>query len=81
MLIGAFFSWAYIPDIQRVTQDGILEPKNLEELGEGRERARLDGEILTIRDKWAELRRRKKRAKQTTGNGTHGPETDMTSGV
>lgn len=67
MLIGAFFSWAYIPDIQRIKQDGPLETKDLEELGEGRERARRDGEILTIRDRWTDLRRR--RSTRTTNGG------------
>jgi PHS family inorganic phosphate transporter-like MFS transporter len=58
MLLGALFSWAYLPDVQRERPDGHLETKNLEQLGEGRERARQEGEIIGIREKWSELRRR-----------------------
>jgi PHS family inorganic phosphate transporter-like MFS transporter len=58
MLIGAFFSWAYIPDVQRRKQNRRLEAKNLEELGEGRDRARLDGELLTVGDRWNSLKKR-----------------------
>lgn len=68
MALGAIFSWAYLPDVQRsvvVDQDGTdssnprrrLETKNLEELGEGYERARLEGQLITIREKWTHGRR------------------------
>jgi PHS family inorganic phosphate transporter-like MFS transporter len=58
MIIGAIFSWAYLPNIQRRGPTGHLETKNLEELGEGREKARQEGDIITIKAKWGELRRR-----------------------
>ncbi|KAF4813875.1 Repressible high-affinity phosphate permease [Colletotrichum siamense] len=61
--IGAVFSWAYLPDSQRWTidEDGrrVLEQKTLEELGEGRERARQLGEVITVKDKWHDLKRRR----------------------
>ncbi|POR36490.1 Putative acetate kinase [Tolypocladium paradoxum] len=60
---GAIFSWAYLPDSQRrvVEEDGrsFLETKDLEELGEGRERARQGGEAVTIREKWEGIKRRR----------------------
>jgi len=68
MALGAVYSWAYLPDVQRsvvVDEDGAdssspsrrLETKNLEELGEGYERARLEGQLITIREKWTHGRR------------------------
>lgn len=66
MALGAVCSWAYLPDIQRRVLDSEtgkplgLANKNLEVLGEGRERARRDGEVVTIREKLRELKRRKK---------------------
>ncbi len=72
--VGAIFSWAYLPDSQRwvvePTGDGrekrVLETKTLEELGEGRERARQAGELVTIKERWGELRsrRRERRPRQ-----------------
>lgn len=32
----------------------------MEELGEGRAKARLGGEVVTVKEKWEELRRRKR---------------------
>ena len=70
MLFGAVYSWAYLPDVQRVGVIGGGEPpqgarkrstKNLEDLGEGRAKARREGEVITIKDKWAEMRRRRAR--------------------
>ena len=63
MALGALFSWAYLPDVQRITVDEDtghrrLETRTLEELGEGWERARLEGQVTTISDKWAEVKRR-----------------------
>lgn len=61
--VGAIFSWAYLPNSQRwVEYDGrkYLEAKTLEELGEGRAKARLGGEVVTVKEKWEELRRRKR---------------------
>lgn len=66
MGFGAIFSWAYIPDVQRrvpVDADGRktrLETKNLEDLGEGREKARMENEVITAREKWSEFRRRRR---------------------
>lgn len=78
MALGAVYSWAYLPDVQRSVivedyEDGIapdgsgvgvsrrrrrgprrrLETRNLEELGEGYQRAKLEGQLITIREKWA----------------------------
>jgi MFS transporter, PHS family, inorganic phosphate transporter len=56
--VGAIFSWAYLPDVQRrVEYDGqsYLETKTLEELGEGREKARLGGEVITVKEKEARV--------------------------
>ena len=61
--VGAIFSWAYLPDSQRrVEYDGkcYLESKTLEELGEGRVKARLGGEFVTIEEKWDAIKRRKR---------------------
>lgn len=78
MAFGAIFSWAYLPDVQRVVIEQNaegrpirrLEPKNLEELGEGRERARQEGQLITIRDKWAEIKRRgRRRLSSITSSG------------
>ncbi|KAK3336529.1 phosphate transporter [Cercophora scortea] len=73
MAFGAIFSWAYLPDVQRSVDDGPgrrrrLETKNLEELGEGREKARQEGELITIRDKWAEMRRKGWRGRTRLGS-------------
>jgi len=63
MALGAIYSWAYLPDVQRAVVDPDtgkrhLVTKNLEDLGEGRERARQEGELVGVREKWAEIRRR-----------------------
>ncbi|KAM0391091.1 hypothetical protein ACHAQC_007271 [Fusarium culmorum] len=61
--VGAIFSWAYLPDSQRrVEYEGktYLEAKTLEELGEGRIKARLGGEFVTIEEKWDAIKRRKR---------------------
>ncbi|RGP76614.1 hypothetical protein FSPOR_45 [Fusarium sporotrichioides] len=61
--VGAIFSWAYLPDSQRrVEYEGksYLEAKTLEELGEGRIKARLGGELVTIEEKWDAIKRRKR---------------------
>lgn len=80
MAVGAFCSWAYLPDVQRrvaaeddpyddngtgtgtarSSSSSRLETKTLEELGEGRERARRDGDAVTIRDKVERIKRRKR---------------------
>ncbi|WDK18831.1 phosphate transporter [Colletotrichum graminicola] len=61
--VGAIFSWAYLPDSQRWAADEngcrVLEQKTLEELGEGRERARQLGEVITVREKRHDLKRRR----------------------
>lgn len=45
----------------RVGNKPRLQTKNLEDLGEGRERARRDGEVITVREKVAQVRRRRRR--------------------
>ncbi|KAK5987635.1 Repressible high-affinity phosphate permease [Cladobotryum mycophilum] len=65
---GAIFSWAYLPDPQRSADDGqgkkYLETKTLEELGEGRVRARQGGDVVTFGEKFADIRRRRDVARQ-----------------
>lgn len=51
--VGAIFSWAYLPDIQRRGSDGQLANRTLEELGEGLRRAEAEGQVFTVREKWA----------------------------
>ncbi|KAG5967016.1 hypothetical protein E4U58_002341 [Claviceps cyperi] len=68
---GAVFSWLYLPDSQRVIEDEdsgkkFLETKNLEELGEGRERARRNGEVVTVRARWRDVRSRLRRSPLST---------------
>jgi len=60
MALGAVYSWAYLPDVHRIV-DGKRETKNLEDLGEGRVKAKREGEVITIRDKWLEMKRRRGR--------------------
>lgn len=66
MALGAIYSWAYLPDVQRVMvsdssgRGRYLDTKNLEELGEGREKAKRGGEVITIKDKWTDIRRRRR---------------------
>ena len=73
VLLGAVFSWAYLPDSQRwvVSDNGkrYLESKTLEDLGEGRKKARLAGEAITVRGKWEELLRRRREKKTTQDVG------------
>lgn len=74
LAFGAIFSWAYLPDIQRRVwyvdprtgrQRTRLETKNLEDLGEGRAKAlREEGEVLTVREKLAEMKRRRRVRRQ-----------------
>lgn len=79
MALGAVYSWAYLPNLQRrmlsldpgggAAADGLegrpprsrLETKSLEDLGEGRERAKRDGEVTTVKEKVEELKRRRRR--------------------
>lgn len=79
LALGAIYSWAYLPDVQRLVHgydydndnnDGVkmvLETKTLEELGGGREQARLEGEVITVKDKLHELRRRRKESRSQLG--------------
>lgn len=74
MIFGALFSWAYLPDVQQVEYDQATDPPlprlvniNLETLGEGRKRARREGRAMTIRDRVAALRLRRR------GGGRLGP--------
>ena len=86
LLFGALYAWAYLPDPQRRVPSSPssgdpgaprrrprLESKTLEELGEGRERARLEGEILTVRDKVREFRRRRRERSRHFDPHAHSP--------
>ncbi|KAK6865696.1 MFS general substrate transporter [Apiospora arundinis] len=72
LALGAIYSWAYLPDVQRLVHDydgrKVLETKTLEELGGGREQARLEGEVITVKDKVDELRRRRKESRSRLGD-------------
>ncbi|KPM38137.1 hypothetical protein AK830_g8447 [Neonectria ditissima] len=75
--VGAIFSWAYLPDPQRwVEYDGrkYLETKTLEELGEGRVKARLSGETVTFNEKVEDLRRRKRGSHRGSHQGGSLPD-------
>ena len=78
LLLGAVYSWAYLPDPQRRRPGGGFESKTLEELGGGRERARVEGEVITVREKVREIRRRRRERGRTTdfggGGGGGGPQ-------
>ena len=88
MALGAVYSWAYLPDVQRVVYDGgsngnggeldgkkRLETRNLEELGEGYIRACQEGQVIGVREKWADVKGRLRNRKRITsreggvGNG------------
>ncbi|KAK3299084.1 major facilitator superfamily domain-containing protein [Chaetomium fimeti] len=69
MALGAIYSWAYLPDVQRAVYDGgdtasggdgggkkRLETRTLEELGEGYVRACQEGQAIGVREKWGLLR-------------------------
>ncbi|KAK4158195.1 major facilitator superfamily domain-containing protein [Chaetomidium leptoderma] len=75
MALGAVFSWAYLPDVQRVVYvdsdaaDGHgvkkLENMNLEELGEGYMRAGQEGQVIGLSEKWADLKGRVRRRRRS----------------
>jgi PHS family inorganic phosphate transporter-like MFS transporter len=74
MALGALYSWAYLPDVQRVVYGGTgtgagagagagdgggkkrFENRNLEELGEGFMRARQEGLVIGVGEKWEDLK-------------------------
>jgi PHS family inorganic phosphate transporter-like MFS transporter len=64
MALGALASWAYLPDVQRVVYSGSgagggkkkFENRNLEELGEGFMRARQEGLVIGVGEKWEDLK-------------------------
>lgn len=64
MALGALYSWAYLPDVQRVVHDSTpdgelkrrLETKSLEELGGGYPGAVAEGQVFGVRNKWAVMR-------------------------
>ncbi|KAK3995433.1 putative inorganic phosphate transporter [Cladorrhinum sp. PSN332] len=62
MALGALFSWAYLPNVQRRVAAGgkkvVYETKNLEELGEGYTKAVAEGQVFGVGGKWPDLRRR-----------------------
>ena len=53
--VGAFFSWAYLPDIGRRSAEGKLVNRTLEELGEGARRAVMEGQTFGAREKWSDF--------------------------
>ncbi|KAK4178857.1 putative inorganic phosphate transporter [Triangularia setosa] len=61
MALGALYSWAYLPDIQRIVHDSTpdgelkkrLETRSLEELGGGYLGAVVEGQVFGMRNKWA----------------------------
>ena len=79
--LGAIYSWAYLPDPQRwyFDEDGKrrLEQKTLEDLGGGREKARQQGEIIGLRNKWRDFRERRR---ATTASPDTGRPEMSTSG-
>ncbi|KAK4197464.1 putative inorganic phosphate transporter [Triangularia verruculosa] len=66
MALGALYSWAYLPDVQRVVHDSTpdgelkkrLETRSLEELGGGYLGAVAEGQVFGMRNKWAVMRDR-----------------------
>lgn len=55
----------------------ILVQKTLEDLGGGREKARLEGEVISVKDKWRDMkerRRRRRRKKTKTGSQVEGEQ-------
>lgn len=56
--IGAVYSWAYLPDVQRRNEDGKLVNRTLEELGGGLRSAEIEGQTFTVRESWGQLRQR-----------------------
>ncbi|KAH7369103.1 major facilitator superfamily domain-containing protein [Plectosphaerella cucumerina] len=69
--LGAIYSWAYLPDPQRwyFNEDGKrrLEQKTLEDLGGGREKAKQQGEVIGIRNKWRDIKQRRRRHTPSPG--------------
>lgn len=66
MFFGALCSWAYLPDVQRKIVDGgkvRWANMTLEELGEGREKARREGQVITIKEKMGEIKAKRLRRK------------------
>lgn len=53
-------SLSFSPPVEEEMGKLKLETKSLEDLGEGRERARLNGEVVTIKEKIHALRRRRR---------------------
>jgi len=78
--VGAIFSWAYLPDIQ-IRVDGVLVNRDLEELGEGMMKARMQGQVFTIREKWGvmkwELKRRRKQRPESGAAGVLHPMAEL----
>lgn len=64
MAAGAVVSWGYLPDVQRRTADGRLEARTLEELAEGRERARMEGKVVGVGARLGEVKMGVKRRRR-----------------
>ena len=58
-----------LPDVQRKSEGGRLVAKDLEELGEGRGRARREGEVVGVAEKWGEIKRRRMRRRERERDG------------
>lgn len=56
--VGAVYSWAYLPNVQRRDADGKLVNRTLEELGEGLRTAEIEGQNFTVRENWRQRRQR-----------------------
>ncbi|KAK4106004.1 MFS general substrate transporter [Parathielavia hyrcaniae] len=67
MALGAVYSWAYLPDVQRTVYDDDgkkrLENRTLEELGEGYLRAQQEGQVIGAREKWRDRKGKLKNRK------------------
>ena len=88
MALGAIYSWAYLPDVQRTvfydggdngsSSSGVgkkrLETRTLEELGEGYVRACQEGQAIGVREKWGLLKQRVRNRRVGTNRERSGME-------
>lgn len=71
MGLGAFFAWAYIPDVQnrRDEEGGLKLPsKTLEELGQGLLKAEQDGQVIGFRNKFEKAFRSRGLSRRAKGS-------------
>lgn len=67
--VGAIYSWAYLPDVQ-IKMEGRWVNRDLEELGEGIVKARMQGQVFGVREKakalcWKWDNRKKSRVRES----------------